>query len=174
MTGRDSVASEPPAPNRERANPAEPCWRVGLSGCRQKGGQPRLLFCSYHCYWDPSSGAALCTRELFELLAQRGWLCRVFCGPRLDFEQGPSLEQFLAAQAIAFDKRQTPARETPLAVYHFRQGGVPLQIFERSAAGRCLAAAEAWRPERLLPRFEEFFAGTVHRACLPRSSSASL
>ena len=23
---------------------------------------------------------------------------------------------------------------------------------------RCLAAAEAWRPERLLPRFEEFFA----------------
>jgi glycosyltransferase involved in cell wall biosynthesis len=26
---------------------------------------------------------------------------------------------------------------------------------------RCLAAAEAWRPERLLPRFEEFFAGVL-------------
>jgi hypothetical protein len=26
---------------------------------------------------------------------------------------------------------------------------------------RCQAAAEAWRPERLLPRFEEFFAGVL-------------
>jgi glycosyltransferase involved in cell wall biosynthesis len=34
---------------------------------------------------------------------------------------------------------------------------------------RCLAAAEAWRPERLLPRFEEFFAGVIKSACLCRS-----
>ncbi len=26
---------------------------------------------------------------------------------------------------------------------------------------RCLAAAEAWRPERLLPRFEEFFTQVI-------------
>jgi hypothetical protein len=25
---------------------------------------PNILFCSYHSYWDPASGAALCTREL--------------------------------------------------------------------------------------------------------------
>jgi glycosyltransferase involved in cell wall biosynthesis len=34
---------------------------------------------------------------------------------------------------------------------------------------RCLAAAEAWRPERLLPRFEEFFYGVLsssrNRSC---------
>src|SRR5262249_7258478 len=54
------------------------------------GRRPRLLFCSYHCYWDRSSGAALCTREL---LAHRGWTCRVWCGPHLDFEQAPSLAQ---------------------------------------------------------------------------------
>jgi glycosyltransferase involved in cell wall biosynthesis len=29
---------------------------------------------------------------------------------------------------------------------------------------RCLAAAEAWRPERLLPRFEEFFARLLLRS----------
>ena len=32
----------------------------------------RLLFSSIHCYLDPSSGAALCTRKLFELLTARG------------------------------------------------------------------------------------------------------
>ncbi len=31
----------------------------------------RLLFSSIHCYLDPSSDAALCTRELRELLAAR-------------------------------------------------------------------------------------------------------
>jgi glycosyltransferase involved in cell wall biosynthesis len=31
---------------------------------------------------------------------------------------------------------------------------------------RCLAAAEAWRPERLLPRFEEFFAGVIKSTSL--------
>ncbi len=33
----------------------------------------RLLFASTHSYLDPSSGAALATRELLELLAGRGW-----------------------------------------------------------------------------------------------------
>jgi len=32
----------------------------------------RLPFSSIHCYLDPSSGAALCARELLELLAGRG------------------------------------------------------------------------------------------------------
>ena len=32
----------------------------------------RLLFASTHCYLDPSSGAALATRELLELLQCAG------------------------------------------------------------------------------------------------------
>src|SRR5437667_9913651 len=92
-----------------------------------RGPEPRLLFCSYHCYWDPSSGAALCTRELLELLAQRGWACRVFCGPRLDFEEPTSLAQLLGAQQIGFQLRQTTAGAMPLSVFHFRQGGISIQ-----------------------------------------------
>src|SRR5205807_2687773 len=68
--------------------------------------KPRLLFCSYHCYWDPSSGAAVCSRELLELLARRGWVCRVLCGPRLDFEAATALDQLLDGQQIAFELRQ--------------------------------------------------------------------
>jgi len=37
---------------------------------------------------------------------------------------------------------------------------------------RCLAAAESWRPERLLPRFEEFFAQVLRSSNRPRSPLA--
>ena len=46
-----------------------------------------LLFASIHCYHDPSSGAALCTRELLELLAARGMDWRVLTTGILDPEQ---------------------------------------------------------------------------------------
>ena len=46
----------------------------------------RLLFGSIHCYLDPFSGAALCTRELLELLATRGMDCRVLTTGILDPE----------------------------------------------------------------------------------------
>src|SRR5712692_3382271 len=98
------------------------------------GPKPRLLFCSCHCYWDPSSGAALCTRELLELLARRGWACRVFCGPRLDFEDAPSLAHMLGAQEIAFEQRQTRGGAVPLSVLHLRHAGVPVMIYDSPAA----------------------------------------
>src|SRR5271157_3395820 len=49
----------------------------------------RLLFSSIHCYLDPSSGAALYTRELLELLAGRG----------TGFGPGASLRSAPATQA---------------------------------------------------------------------------
>jgi hypothetical protein len=122
------------------------------------GRTPRLLFGSYHCYWDRSSGAALCTRELLELLTQRVWSCRAFCGPHLDFEQAHSLAQLLEAQHIPFERRQA-AGAAPLSVYHFQQGGVPVQIYDSPLArpfeaatrkeGACFLALY----ERLLERF---------------------
>jgi hypothetical protein len=56
----------------------------------------RLLFASIHCYLDPSSGAALCTRELLELLAARWADCRVLTTGILDPERETSLDEVLA------------------------------------------------------------------------------
>ena len=100
----------------------------------------RLLFSSYHCYWDQSSGAALCTRELLELLAQRAWSCRVFCGPHLDFEEAPSLAQLLATQQVPFERRQSRAGAVPVSVFQFHQGGVPVQMYDSPVARRFEAA----------------------------------
>jgi glycosyltransferase involved in cell wall biosynthesis len=121
--------------------------------------QPRLLFCSYHCYWDRSSGAALCTRELLELLARRGWACRVFGGPHLDFDEEVSLSQLFTSQQIGFEVRQTTAGAVPVSVFHLRHGGVPVMIYDSPVArpfqtptreeGICFLALY----ERVLKRF---------------------
>jgi glycosyltransferase involved in cell wall biosynthesis len=57
----------------------------------------RLLFASTHCYIDPSSGAALATRELLELLTARGWDCRALSCGVLDYQENTPLENVLDA-----------------------------------------------------------------------------
>jgi glycosyltransferase involved in cell wall biosynthesis len=57
----------------------------------------RLLFASIHSYLDPASGAALATRELLELLAERGWDCRALTCGVLDYQNETPLEDVLAA-----------------------------------------------------------------------------
>ena len=57
----------------------------------------RLLFASIHSYLDPSSGAALATRELLELLAGRGWDCRALACGVLDYQNETPLEDVLTA-----------------------------------------------------------------------------
>jgi glycosyltransferase involved in cell wall biosynthesis len=46
--------------------------------------------------------------------------------------------------------------------------------FYQQERRHCLAAAEAWRPDRLLPRFEEFFGGVIGSACLSRSTQVQI
>ena len=94
-----------------------------------------LLFSSYHCYLDDSSGAALSTRDLLELLACRGWSCRVFCGPHLDFEDGRGAAQLLRDRAVSFDERAAMVGPVPFSLLHFQQGGVPVTVYDTPAAG---------------------------------------
>ncbi len=56
----------------------------------------RLLFTSIHSYIDPSSGVALATRKLLELMAARGWVCRALTCGVLDYAQETPLEDVLA------------------------------------------------------------------------------
>jgi hypothetical protein len=56
----------------------------------------RILFASIHCYLDPSSGAALATRELLELLAAGGWDCRSLSCGVLDYGRETLVEELLA------------------------------------------------------------------------------
>ncbi len=70
----------------------------------------RLLFSSIHCYLDPSSGAALCTRELLELLAARGIDCRVLTTGILDPERETSLDEVLATLELPVQRFQAEMR----------------------------------------------------------------
>jgi glycosyltransferase involved in cell wall biosynthesis len=62
----------------------------------------RLLFASVHGYLDPSSGAALATRDLLELLSERGTDCRALSTGILDYERETPLESVLDPMAMPF------------------------------------------------------------------------
>ena len=64
----------------------------------------RLLFVSVHSYLDLSSGAALATRDLLELLAARGWDCRALACGVLDYDEETPLEDVLAAMDRPFSR----------------------------------------------------------------------
>ena len=126
----------------------------------------RLLFASIHSYLDPSSGAALATRELLELLAARGWDCRALACGVLDYERETPLDDVLAAmdrptprvgaalsrggEAEVFDLELDGVRVTLLPTSHSRaerapsprEGAIFLDLVEQ--------VLERFRPEVLL------------------------
>jgi glycosyltransferase involved in cell wall biosynthesis len=91
---------------------------------------PRLLFCSYHSYLDLSSGAALSTRHLLELLAERGWACAVVCGPRLDFEPRIPYAEVLRQQGLSAQVERAHAGALSFTLHHLTCRGVPITLFE--------------------------------------------
>lgn len=90
---------------------------------------PRLLFASYHCYLDPSSGAAISMRDLLEGLSDCGWSAKVFTGPLLDFEKDDSPTQLLCDQRIPYEEKAWTETTSPFSVLHFQEHGVPATIF---------------------------------------------
>jgi glycosyltransferase involved in cell wall biosynthesis len=126
----------------------------------------RLLFASIHSYLDPSSGAAVATRELLELLAARGWDCRALTCGVLDYERETPLDEVLAAldrparrvraalsrggKAEVFDLELDGVRVTLLPASSSRaerapsarEGGVFLDLVEQ--------ALEKFRPDVVL------------------------
>jgi glycosyltransferase involved in cell wall biosynthesis len=89
---------------------------------------PRVLFASYHCYHDPSSGAAVCTRDLFAALAARGWRCGAFTGPYLDDPQATPISSALQGQAGVVSAPGRAGSER-FAVHTTHAEGFPVTIF---------------------------------------------
>src|SRR5262249_44457514 len=107
----------------------------GLVMQREGGRAPRLLFCSYHCYCDPSSGAALATRDTLEMVAGHGWPCGVYSGPQLDFQVPQPLAPLLRGHRLSFEEQRGSVGGVPFALFHFVQGGVPVTVFRPDNAG---------------------------------------
>jgi glycosyltransferase involved in cell wall biosynthesis len=95
---------------------------------------PRLLFCSYHSYLDPSSGAAQSTRDLLELLAARGWTCGVLCGPHLDFESCVRYAELLRRHGLTAMTERCAEGPLSFALHHVTQRAVRVTLFEPEEA----------------------------------------
>lgn len=86
----------------------------------------RLLFASYHCYTDPSSGAAIATQDLLGLLAESHWQTRVVCGPLLDNERQESLRQLLVDSNVHARQSGIRANGVNIAVLSYQQDNIPI------------------------------------------------
>jgi len=67
-------------------------------------GKKRLLFASIHSYLDPSSGAAMASREVLELLTARGWDCRALTCGVLDYQRETALDEALATMELPAER----------------------------------------------------------------------
>jgi glycosyltransferase involved in cell wall biosynthesis len=104
-----------------------------------------VLFASYHCYHDPASGAAVCTRDLFAALAARGWRCGAVTGPALDDPAATPVGLALRADPGVRTRRGV-AGPAAFAVHTgLGPGGFPVTVFapDPPAAARPPTAAEA-------------------------------
>ncbi len=126
----------------------------------------RLLFASIHSYLDPSSGAALATRELLELLAARGWDCRALTCGVLDYQQETPLEDVLTAlelpaqragaalsrggQAEVFDLNLDGVRLTLLPTAHSRAERAPSPLEASKFLDVAGQVLHRFRPQALL------------------------
>jgi glycosyltransferase involved in cell wall biosynthesis len=99
----------------------------------------RLLFSSIHSYLDPSSGAALATREILELLAARGADCRVLSTGVLDYEQETSLDEVMATLDLPVQRRRVVlGQQRTTEVIDMIVGGVRVTLMPTASS----------RPER--------------------------
>src|SRR4051794_37157852 len=108
----------------------------------------RILFASTHGYLDPSSGAALATREILELLVARGADCRVLSTGVLDYEQETSLEEVVTTLELPAQRRRvvlgrpvvarSPDIATSVEVIDMTVGGVRVTLMPTASS----------RPER--------------------------
>lgn len=99
----------------------------------------RLLFASTHCLLDPSSGAALATRDLLELLAARGVECRAVCGGVLDYEAPTALAPVLTAAGLAPRRAAPPPGDTPAGVLEIEARGVRTTVVPTASSLASLA-----------------------------------
>ena len=102
----------------------------------------RILFTSVHGYVDPSSGAATATRDLLELLAERGHDCRVLSTGVLDYREetpfGPVIDALGVPVRLATAARNGGGR-TP--VLDFDLNGVRVTLMP-TASSRYEAALD--------------------------------
>ncbi len=121
--------------------------------------RPRLLFASIHGYLDPSGGAAICTREMLELLAARGWDCRSLTCGVLDYQRETTVDELLASLGLDGSARRLERRSAeagPRQSSTWRSAASASQCCPRPPAGPTArptrARARVPRPRRAGPQ----------------------
>lgn len=119
----------------------------------------KILFSSYHSYFDPSSGATISLRDMFQLLGPLGWDCQAFCGPQLDFEEPTRIPDLWRSANIPFQERAGQINGTDFILYNAIIDGVPTAAYEtpQHPPARVLSGLQGQMHLALLKRVLEQF-----------------
>ncbi len=118
----------------------------------------RLLFASIHSYLDPSSGAAIATRDMMELLAARGHDCRVLCAGLLDFQSETSVDRHLEEWAVPVRRARALLGDgLAVEVRDLTLGGVRITLMP-TASSRMGISPDRAEGEALLRLADQTFA----------------
>ncbi len=102
-----------------------------------------IIFASPHCLVDFTSGAAIATMQMLQLLQKSGFACQAFCGARLDAPEEALLEEMLASQGSRYETRRVKTGNDIRRMIFTFQGDVPITIFQTaSTRGKWLGPEE--------------------------------
>jgi len=97
--------------------------------------KPRLLFASIHSYLDPSSGAAMASREVLELLTARGWDCRALTCGVLDYQRETPLDDVMSKIDLPAERASAAlSRGGSAEVIDLELGGVRVTLLPTSSS----------------------------------------
>jgi glycosyltransferase involved in cell wall biosynthesis len=92
---------------------------------------PSILFASRHCYLDFASGAAGAARDLFLMLAERGWTCRVVCGSDLDTPI-PGIVPLLDSYRPHVQTHTGATNSVKYSIHQLSDAGIDVRVYQPS------------------------------------------
>jgi hypothetical protein len=82
---------------------------------------------------DFTSGAAIATAQMLQLLQKSGFACQAYCGARLDAPEEALLEEMLANQKSRYEARRVKIGAHIQRMIFAFQGDVPITIFQTAS-----------------------------------------
>jgi glycosyltransferase involved in cell wall biosynthesis len=142
----------------------------------------RLAFVSYHWHLDPSNGAARTVRTILRWLAEAGWSCAAFTGPRVDNQgarqigaRGLATKRYVVRAAVGAARLGTVERfrDGAVAVTRFApEGAEPGAEADDGRAEDFASALRVWLSRRPVDIVLTFGGGKVGRAILREAKRA--
>ncbi len=119
----------------------------------------KILFASPHSIIDWSSGAAVATSDIVNLLGKSGFTCQAFCASKLDLPADTSFEQLLVNLRVPCTILTGTYRGVHQRLLQAQVGALPVTIFRTRSTS--VADWDAIEPEAMIAAYVDILERTA-------------